>query len=124
PLTPRAGPRGPSRRVSRAVVHTVEDTLIPDRAASTSCYRDVRPPRFPREVHLCAHPAALAAGRARRRAPEGRGQREPRRLRRVTGEAEGRPLAPGVGMVGAGQLARVTCQAAISLGTRFPVLPA
>ena len=40
----------------------------------------------------------------------------------MTGEAEGRSLAPVVGMVGAGQLARMTCQAAISLGIGFRVL--
>jgi 5-(carboxyamino)imidazole ribonucleotide synthase len=40
----------------------------------------------------------------------------------VTGEAEGRPLAPVVGMIGAGQLARMTCQAAIGLGIGFRVL--
>jgi 5-(carboxyamino)imidazole ribonucleotide synthase len=40
----------------------------------------------------------------------------------VTGEAEGRRLPPVVGMVGAGQLARMTCQAAISLGIGFRVL--
>ena len=40
----------------------------------------------------------------------------------MTGEAEGRPLAPVVGMVGAGQLARMTCQAAIGLGIGFRVL--
>jgi 5-(carboxyamino)imidazole ribonucleotide synthase len=40
----------------------------------------------------------------------------------VTGEPEGWPLAPAVGMVGAGQLARMTGQAAISLGIRFRVL--
>ena len=40
----------------------------------------------------------------------------------MTGEPEGRPLAPVVGMVGAGQLARMTCQAAISLGVGFRVL--
>ena len=32
--------------------------------------------------------------------------------------------APLVGMVGAGQLARMTCQAAITLGIRFRVLAA
>ena len=40
----------------------------------------------------------------------------------MTGVAEGRPLAPVVGMVGAGQLARMTCQAAIGLGIGFRVL--
>jgi len=40
----------------------------------------------------------------------------------VTGEPEGRRLAPVVGMVGAGQLARMTCQAAIGLGIGFRVL--
>src|SRR5512140_1850479 len=53
---------------------------------------------------------------------EMRGRRKPRRLRRVTGEAEWRWLPPVVGMVGAGQLARMTCQAAISLGIGFRVL--
>src|SRR5215470_15490744 len=70
---------------------------------------------------MCA-PGGGGGRAAHRRAPEVRGQREPRRLRRVTGEAEGRPLAPVVGMVGAGQLARMTCQAAISLGIGFRVL--
>jgi 5-(carboxyamino)imidazole ribonucleotide synthase len=46
----------------------------------------------------------------------------PRRLRRVTDAADGRPPVPTVGMVGAGQLARMTCQAAIGLGIRFRVL--
>jgi 5-(carboxyamino)imidazole ribonucleotide synthase len=40
----------------------------------------------------------------------------------VTDEPEGRPAAPVVGMVGAGQLARMTCQAAIGLGIGFRVL--
>ena len=40
----------------------------------------------------------------------------------MTGEADGRPLVPAVGMVGAGQLARMTCQAAIGLGVGFRVL--
>jgi len=46
----------------------------------------------------------------------------PRRLRRVTDEPGGRPPVPVVGMVGAGQLARMTCQAAIGLGIGFRVL--
>ncbi|HEY5988340.1 MAG TPA: 5-(carboxyamino)imidazole ribonucleotide synthase [Streptosporangiaceae bacterium] len=40
----------------------------------------------------------------------------------MTKEPDWRPLAPVVGMVGAGQLARMTCQAAISLGVGFRVL--
>jgi 5-(carboxyamino)imidazole ribonucleotide synthase len=40
----------------------------------------------------------------------------------VKDEAGKAPLAPVVGMVGAGQLARMTCQAAIALGTGFRVL--
>jgi 5-(carboxyamino)imidazole ribonucleotide synthase len=46
----------------------------------------------------------------------------PRRLRRVIQERDGLPRVPVVGMVGAGQLARMTSQAAISLGVRFRVL--
>ncbi|HEY3034891.1 MAG TPA: 5-(carboxyamino)imidazole ribonucleotide synthase [Streptosporangiaceae bacterium] len=40
----------------------------------------------------------------------------------MTGEPGRRPAAPVVGMIGAGQLARMTCQAAIGLGIRFRVL--
>jgi 5-(carboxyamino)imidazole ribonucleotide synthase len=40
----------------------------------------------------------------------------------VTDDPDGRPPAPVVGMVGAGQLARMTCQAAIGLGVGFRVL--
>ena len=40
----------------------------------------------------------------------------------MTGEPGGRAAVPAVGMVGAGQLARMTCQAAIGLGIRFRVL--
>src|SRR5229473_3241915 len=46
----------------------------------------------------------------------------PRRLRRVTEQRAGLPQAPVVGMVGAGQLARVTYQASIPLGIGFRVL--
>lgn len=42
--------------------------------------------------------------------------------RRVTDEPGKRSPVPVVGMVGAGQLARMTCQAAISLGVSFRVL--
>src|SRR5262249_3654276 len=52
----------------------------------------------------------------------GRGEWASHRLRRVRGEPGKRPSAPVVGMVGAGQLARMTCQAAIGLGIRFRVL--
>src|ERR1700685_4549977 len=59
--------------------------------------------------------------------------RRSRRLRTVTSPAEvpdappraargGDPVAPVVGMVGAGQLARMTAQAAIGLGVGFRVL--
>src|SRR5262245_27002841 len=50
------------------------------------------------------------------------GRWAPRRLRRVTDERGRRPPVPVVGMVGAGQLARMTCQAAIGLGIGFRVL--
>jgi 5-(carboxyamino)imidazole ribonucleotide synthase len=40
----------------------------------------------------------------------------------VTDDHGKRPAVPVVGMVGGGQLARMTCQAAISLGVRFRVL--
>ena len=40
----------------------------------------------------------------------------------MTGEPGERAAVPAVGMVGAGQLARMTCQAAIGLGIRFRVL--
>ncbi|HEY6276373.1 MAG TPA: 5-(carboxyamino)imidazole ribonucleotide synthase, partial [Streptosporangiaceae bacterium] len=40
----------------------------------------------------------------------------------MTDQAANGPSGPVVGMVGAGQLARMTCQAAISLGVGFRVL--
>lgn len=40
----------------------------------------------------------------------------------MTDDPDGLALVPAVGMVGAGQLARMTCQAAIGLGVRFRVL--
>jgi 5-(carboxyamino)imidazole ribonucleotide synthase len=46
----------------------------------------------------------------------------PRRLRRVTDDQDARSPFPVVGMVGAGQLARMTYQASIPLGIGFRVL--
>ncbi len=46
----------------------------------------------------------------------------PRRLRRVSDQRHSSPPAPVVGMVGAGQLARMTYQASIPLGIGFRVL--
>ena len=45
-------------------------------------------------------------------------------LATATAATPSRPRVPVVGMVGAGQLARMTCQAAIGLGIGFRVLAA